>query len=90
MKNLRDWLQKATTKEQFDLARRARTSYAYLQHIANGIRRPSAKISAQIEKASIDMRLKNNELPIISRADLNDTCRNCPYYKQTQCGGKND
>ena len=44
-----------------DLARRARTSYVYLSQLANGHRRPSAKLCRKLEKAS-DLRLSREAL----------------------------
>lgn len=90
MKALKDWLDKATDKDKAELARRARTSLAYIGHISTGVRRCSAKTAAAIERATKEMNANAaayNEPEIITRGEINDTCRICPYYKH-KCGGK--
>lgn len=75
------WLKSATKNEQLQLAVRARTSLAYIKLLAAGKRNASAETAANIERASEELKRVNDALPNLSRADLNKTCRLCPFYK---------
>lgn len=60
-----------------DLAKRAGTSFRYVQHIASGRRRASAAMAGAIEKAS------GGE---IGRETLCAACKSCPYLKACRKG----
>lgn len=85
MNRLREWMRAASTKEQSELARRAKTSRAYLYVLSNNdsvhSREPRPSLAARIEKASGVMRLKNPKLPAVTRVELNTDCRNCEYAR---------
>lgn len=78
-------MRKATTKEQTELARRAKTSRAYLYVLSGAqgrhAREPRPGLAARLERASIVMRTRNPKLPVLTRMELNTDCRNCEYAK---------
>jgi hypothetical protein len=80
MNSFRIWLENATAEEVDKLAKLAKTSPAYLRHIALERRQPSAHVAGQIEKSTAQM--GRTGLPIVLRGDVNKTCNSCPYYKQ--------
>lgn len=86
MTALKIWMQKASTKEQQELARRAKTSRAYLYVMANQdsqhSREPRPRLAAKIEHATVAMREKNPKLPPVLRTDLNSDCRQCEYARK--------
>lgn len=88
---MKDWMQKASTKEQLELARRAKTSRPYLYVLSNDAsghsREAQPLLAARIERASMAMREKNPKLPPILRTDLNSACRQCEYAKRCQAAG---
>lgn len=89
---LKAWMAAATPKEQLEMARRAKTSRAYLYAIANSgrdasradsaKRRVSPELAGRMEKASVAMREKNTKLPALLRPDLSPTCAGCEYAKR--------
>lgn len=83
---MRVWMQRASTKEQQELARRAKTSRAYLYVLANQesehSREARPSLAARIERASLAMREKNPKLPPVLRVELNRDCRQCEYAKK--------
>jgi hypothetical protein len=85
MSAMKLWMRAASTKEQQELARRAKTSRAYLYVLANTTsehsREPRPSLAARIERASVVMREKNPKLPVVPRVSLNSDCRNCEYAK---------
>lgn len=78
-------MQKASTKEQQELARRAKTTRPYLYVLSNSTsehsREARPSLAARIERAVLVMRGKNAKLPVVNRTDLNTDCRNCEYAK---------
>lgn len=86
MSKIRDWMQRASTKEQQELARRAKTSRAYLYVLSNSqgnyTREARPALAARIEKGTLAMRDKNAKLPPVMRTDLNTDCRNCEFAKK--------
>lgn len=82
---MRTWMQKASTKEQQELARRAKTSRAYLYVLSaqdsEHSREARPALAARIEKASLVMREKNPKLPPILRVELNSDCARCEYAR---------
>lgn len=82
---LKTWMHAASTKEQQELARRAKTTRAYLYVLANSTsehsREARPSLAARIERAVVAMREKNAKLPVVTRTDLNTDCRNCEYAK---------
>lgn len=89
MNAMRDWMQKASTKEQLELAKRAKTSRAYLYVLSNGSsahsREARPALAARIERVTHALWMKNPSLPVVLRTDLNADCHNCSFAKQ--CGG---
>lgn len=85
---LKTWMHLASTKEQQELARRAKTTRAYLYVLANSTSEHSREarpvLAARIERASLAMREKNPKLPPVLRTELNTDCRNCEYAKACQ------
>lgn len=83
---MRIWMQKASTKEQQELARRAKTSRAYLYTLSNQnsehSREARPSLAARIERASLAMREKNPKLPPVMRVDLNRDCNQCEYARK--------
>lgn len=89
---LKAWMAAATPKEQAEMARRARTSRAYMYAIANSganasradsaKRRVSPELAGKMERAALTMREKNPKLPALLRPDLSPTCAGCEYAKR--------
>lgn len=83
MKKLKQWLAQATAAEKEWLAKKTKTSLAYLRQIASGHRIASADIAGRIEDAT-EFKATSSatcNLPVIRRGELAPACRNCPYYK---------
>jgi len=85
---LKQWMQQASTKEQQELARRAKTTRPYLYVLSNATsehsREARPSLAARIERAIVAMRAKNPKLPVVTRTDMNTDCRNCEYAKACQ------
>lgn len=89
---LKNWMATASPKEQAEMARRAKTSRAYMYAIANSgrdatraesaKRRVSPELAGRMEKASVIMRERNDKLPALLRPDLSPTCATCEYAKR--------
>ena len=77
MNNFKIWLDNASGDQLEELAKRALTTSAYLRHIATDRREPSADMAGRIETA-----LNKMGIDSVTRADLNDACAECPYFKQ--------
>lgn len=92
MTKMTEWMRAASTKEQFELARRAKTSRQYLYVLSNdrspNTREAQPDLAARIEKAAAHLHGKNPALPVVLRTDLNQDCRNCEYAKACQAGLK--
>jgi hypothetical protein len=88
MNKMQEWMHKASTKEQQELARRAKTSRPYLYVLSNDksnhSREAQPLLAARIERASLAMRERNPKLPPILRTELNSACRQCEYAKMCQ------
>lgn len=88
MTKMTEWMRAASTKEQFELAKRAKTSRQYLYVLSNdrsrNTREAQPGLAARIEKSAEALRLKNPALPVLLRTDLNRDCRNCEYAKACQ------
>lgn len=80
MKKLKLWLASANAADKAWLARKAKTSLAYLRQIASGHRIASADIAGRIEDATT-AKAQTCSLPVIRRGELAPACRECPYYK---------
>lgn len=77
---LKQWMRLATTYEQVQLARKARTSREYLYQLGNDVREPSPEIAGRIEAAAKELRKSSKgRLPALTRADLSPVCGGCPY-----------
>jgi hypothetical protein len=89
---LKDWMRTASTKEQQELARRAKTSRPYLyvlsNQASNHAREARPSLAARIERATVVMRSRNPKLPLVLRTDLNTDCRNCEYAKTCAAAAK--
>ena len=79
---MREWMRRASKKQQLELAKRAKTTQNYLYQIASGHRTASADAAGRIEVASRKVGDKLGELPPINRADLCPACASCPYNQQ--------
>lgn len=80
LRPLKNWMRFATTTEQSELAKQARTSREYLYQLGNGVRAASPEIAGRIEAAAKKLRrLSKGRLPILTRADLSPVCGGCPY-----------
>lgn len=89
---LKVWMAAASPKEQGEMAKRAKTSRAYMYAIANSgrdasradsaKRRVSPELAGRMERASITLREKNPKLPALLRPDLSPTCAGCEYAKR--------
>lgn len=87
MNILKHWMTLATAAEQKTLAKHAKTSRAYLHHLANGERDASADMAGKLEEASKKMRKASKyRLPILNRSELCLACSQCPYARK--CVGK--
>lgn len=90
MTKMTEWMRLASTKEQHELARRAKTSRQYLYVLSNDrsphTREAQPELAARIEKASVHLNRKNPNLPVVMRTDLNQACRNCEYARRCQGG----
>lgn len=77
---LKKWMKLATTSEQSELAKDARTSREYLYQLGNGVHTASPAIAGRIEAAAKKLRKKSKgRLPRLTRADLSPVCGECPY-----------
>lgn len=82
---LHEWMQKATTEEQEDLALRSSTTVGYLHKLATESRYASADIGGRIEKAAKEITRKSKgRLPVLRRGDFVPACAQCPFYKKCQ------
>lgn len=84
MKLLKQWMEKATPREQELLAKFAGTKRNYLQQVAGGHRRMTVELAGKIERASRMLNKKQPRLPILDRAKLTAMCAACPYAKKCQ------
>lgn len=75
-KKFRDWLDRATAADKEVVVKITKSSRGYLNHIAAGRRNPSAEIAGRIETAVGSK--------VLTRADLCDACKQCPYYQKCQ------
>jgi hypothetical protein len=71
----KQWMDTATGKRKKEVAKKAELSLQRLYHLGAGYRNASSEMAARIEAAA------DGEL---TRADLNETCANCPYYQNCQ------
>ena len=81
MNAMKLWMTAATTAEQSALARRARTSRAYLYQLAVGDRVASAELARRLELAAETLAAKNPALPSLGRESLCPACGRCEYAK---------
>lgn len=80
---IKQWMRLATSYEQKELAREARTSREYLYQLSNGVREASPEIAGRIEAAAEKMHRESpGRLPRLTRADLSPVCGACPYARQ--------
>lgn len=89
---LKKWMRLATTFEQSELAKQARTSREYLYQLGNSVRTANPDLAGRIEAAAKKLRrLSKGRLPELTRADLSPVCGQCPYAikcKGEKHGGK--
>jgi len=78
---LKKWLEAAKADEVHELARLAGTSVQSLYHISNGVRLASSDRAARIELAARRLRDSRPVLPPLDRGMLNETCRECAYFR---------
>lgn len=76
---LTKWMDRATTAQQEELARRASTTRGYLYQLAKGTRRISAEVAGRIEEAAEAMAEEQTIPSFLPRDLLADTCATCPY-----------
>ena len=85
---LKAWLRAATKPEREHLAAAAKTSVAYLNHLAADKskpyhREPEPALAAAIERATKRMaRASEGRLPVVYRTDLVAACRECEFAKR--------
>jgi len=71
----KEWVRVTPRDKRQHVADTARTSVAFLGHLASGYRNASSQLAARVETAA------EGEL---TRADVNDTCASCPYFQKCQ------
>jgi len=71
--NFKRWMKFTSPEKRRAVAKGADTSPAQLHHLVTGYRKASSDLAARIEAAS------NGE---VTRADINETCRSCKYFKE--------
>lgn len=77
---LKKWMRLATTYEQTELAKKARTSREYLYQLSNNVREASPEIAGRIEAAAKKLRkASKGRLPELTRVDMSSVCAGCPY-----------
>lgn len=87
LRALKNWMKLATTYEQTELAKGARTSREYLYQLGNGVREAGPETAGRIEAAAKKLRrASKGRLPELTRADLSSVCGQCPYA--IKCKGK--
>lgn len=87
MNNLSQWMIAATADELRNLASSAGTSVKHLHHLRLHYRGASSELAGRIADAAEALRRRSKgRLPELTRADLCDACKECPYFKQ--CRGK--
>jgi DNA-binding transcriptional regulator YdaS (Cro superfamily) len=69
----KQWLKAATAGRKKEVAASAKTSVSILYQLGYGYRSASADLAARIETAS------GGE---VTRADMNETCNGCKYFKE--------
>jgi DNA-binding transcriptional regulator YdaS (Cro superfamily) len=78
---LKAWMQAASTAQQDQLAKLAKTSRKTLYHLASGERNASAAKAIAIERAA--GRVKGAvSLPLLRRGDLSPACAKCDYAQR--------
>jgi hypothetical protein len=86
MSQLKAWMRLATPEEQSELAKAAKTSRAYLYHLANDNARygrmASPELAGRIEAAAREINARNPRLPRLLRTDLSAACRECEYARR--------
>lgn len=84
---LKKWMSLATTAEQYELAKGARTSREYLYQLGNGVHRASPEIAGRIEAAAKKLQKSSKgRLPVLTRVDLSAVCGGCSYA--LKCTGR--
>lgn len=83
MKSLANWMKKATTTEQEQLAVASGTSREYLYQLSASKRKASAAMAGRIETAAKTLSRKSKgRLPVLTRMGLAEACSHCPYAKR--------
>lgn len=77
MNQLHYWMKQATPKQRTLLAKKAKTSVAYLRQLASGHRKASMEMALRIEKAT-ETTKDFAEIPYVKRTFLN------PQWKKVQ------
>lgn len=84
---IKQWMKLATTYEQAQLAKKARTSRQVLYQLSNQVRTASPELAGRIEAAAKELRKKSKgRLPVLTRADISPVCGGCPYAQK--CKGE--
>lgn len=80
MQKLIEWLKLATRLERKHLVDTAPVSSIMLYQIASGRKTPSAEMAAKLEQPLTELtRDSKGRLPEVTRADISETCAQCPY-----------
>lgn len=85
----REWLKLATTHELRELGVRAKIPLTFMHQLTYTKdkfgREASAKLAARIEIAAKPIwKDSKGRLPPLTRADLCETCAECPYYRKAR------
>lgn len=76
MNQLHFWMKQATPKQRVLLAKKAKTSVAYLRQLASGFRKASMEMALRIETATEQGMAKDfAELPYVKKEFLNPQWR---------------
>lgn len=78
MNALTEWMRRADSTQQKDLADRVGTSKAYLYQVSGGFRNASPELAAKIEEATEAMSNEAN-LPRVYRTDICGACSKCRF-----------
>lgn len=85
---MKDWVTAASSDQQAELVRRVNDATGmhmqrqYLYHLANGLRKAGSGLASAIERVTVDMAARGDDLPVVYRSDLATACAECEYAKQ--------
>ena len=85
------WLAAASVEVKAKLCKLADTSESMYRQWVSGRRKLSAAKAGEVEDAMLDIaRTCPGAPPALTRGDLCEACRNCPYYKAVQDAAASD